>query len=276
MQVEGQQPGGMVGDDRLVDVHGCLRPPGGAAGEVQERGIFGSGGPDLECRRRRAHQRAEVERAGGQLSRLIAHEEHVLEPLQAAPDPGDLLPVEALRGDEHFRPADRDPGPQRLGAEGREQRREHGPGLERAESRDHEFRHAAQAGEDAVSRRHAELPQQIGEPARRPREPGERDVPARARERQTAERHMRAATGPHVPIDRLVGDVQPAAAGKAVERRAGLRPRKLSPCPMVVGHVRRHRRRDIESHGRNTSRGPSMPASTKRRLIIGSRKRGGK
>ncbi len=157
----------------------------------------------------------------------------------------DLAAVERFGGDKRFGIADRHARFDRLRSERRKQRREDAAVLQRAERGDVEFRHAAKQREDAVALRYAALRQNIGEAiySRAKRCIGEiADAVVAA---DPAQGELVAAPGLHMPVDRLVGDVE-AAAGKAVKQPARLRPgKRLGVLFIVDGGWRRRSLQDV-------------------------------
>ena len=126
VQVEGVAAGRVVGDDRLVHVHGALGRAGRAAGEVQQRQVLGPVRGDLASRAPRAASSAARSSVPG-LGRRRVDEQHVLAGRAAASRIGaTFLPVERPRRDQHPPAAEVQPLADRLGAERGEQRAEDG------------------------------------------------------------------------------------------------------------------------------------------------------
>jgi hypothetical protein len=132
----------------------------------------------------------------------------------------DLARVQRRGRDQHPGRAERQPLAQRLGPEGREQRAEDGAELQRAERRDVELRDAPATREDALAGEHAELREDRGEAARLGGQVRIGEVPARPLAAAPADRAAPAAARGDVPVDRLVGDVEPATVRQAVQRIA--------------------------------------------------------
>ena len=161
---------------------------------------------------------------------------------ELVPQLGDLARVQRGGGDDDLGRAEREPLPQRLGPERREERAEDGAELERPEHRDVELRHPAAAGEDPLAGLHAQVGEDGGEAARIGRQVRIAEVAPRALAAAPADGAALAAAGGDVPVHRLVGDVQPLSAGQAVQRLARSGPREARPRALIVGHVGRHRR----------------------------------
>ena len=102
--------------------------------------------------------------------------------------------------------------------------------------------------EDALAAADAELAQHVREPRRQPREVGVGQVAAPAALREPAERDALAAASRHVAVDRLVRDVEPAAAGQPVEVAPGGIPRERAASLVVVSEVGRLGRGGLPSH----------------------------
>jgi hypothetical protein len=150
VQVERRRGGRVVRHYRAMHVHRPFRHAGGAAREVQERGVFRSGAFGLELARERV-----------QVSGFNAN--HVLERRHLCRNLLHLALVERLGGDEHLAAAEVDARLERLGAERREKRRYHGAALERAEHRGVKLGNAAAQHEHYVALGDAETAQQVGE-----------------------------------------------------------------------------------------------------------------
>jgi hypothetical protein len=163
----------------------------------------------------------------------------VLQPRQPLAQAGDLALVELGRGHEQPRVAHLAARGDRLRAEGREQRRHHAAGLQRAQHRDVELGQPPHQHEDALARRHAQAAQRVGEAAGGGRQVGVAEVDALAALADPADRGAALARRAEVAVDRLVRDVQPAAR-QAGELRARLRPVEAAADRVVVGQVRRH------------------------------------
>ena len=93
VQVERRGPGGVVGDDGVVDVDGALRRAGGAAGEVQQRHVLGVGRRDLELVGGRGQQLVEAD-ASRRRRRRRADEHDVVERRERVPQRRHLAAVE--------------------------------------------------------------------------------------------------------------------------------------------------------------------------------------
>ena len=125
VQVERERAGDMVRDDGLVHMHGALRRPGRAAGEVQQRHVLaGRSAAIVEVGRGRRHQRRPGRAVPGGVAgrrRSAAH----AQARQLVAHRRDLAPVERRGGDEHVAVAELDSRcAHRLGPERREQRAE--------------------------------------------------------------------------------------------------------------------------------------------------------
>ena len=153
----------------------------------------------------------------------------------------DLAAVERFGGDKRAGVADRHARFDRLRSESGKHRREDAAVLQRAERTDVELWHAAEQRGNPVAFRNPALRQNIGKAiyGRAKRCIGEiADAVVAA---DPAQSKLVAAPGLHMPVDRLVGDVE-AAAGKAVKQRPRLRPGKR---PWRTRHNRRGWRRRI-------------------------------
>ena len=121
------------------------------------------------------------------------------------------------RRHEHLRAGIRQAVARRVRAERREQRARHAARLQRAEDGGVQLRHAVHEAEDAVALRDAQLPEHVGELVRhaarlrrRCTAPVRRPCPPRSQQ------SFVAVPVDDVPVDRLVGDVQPPP-GQAIE-----------------------------------------------------------
>ena len=144
MEIEDEAAGDVMRDHGVVDVHGPFRPAGRAAGEMQQRHVFGSG-PHAHrtCRMALARAAARSVVPGGGVGGAIDQQD-VLKARQLGAPRLDFAPVKRLGRDQDLRIADGHAGLDRLRPERREQRRENAAIFERAESREVELRNAAE------------------------------------------------------------------------------------------------------------------------------------
>ena len=218
VQVEGIAGRHVVREHRTVDVHRPLRPAGRAAGEVQQRHVLRVGGRDLVRVVRPRHQVVQVLGAGDRLPARGADQQDVLEVGQLVAHRGDPAPVERLGGHEHPPVAQRQPLPDRLGAEGGEQRRDDGAVLECAEHGDVQRGDAPGEGEDTVARPDTEAGQDVGEPVGLPAQVAVGHLLHAAGVVHEAQGDVLGPTVACVAVDGLVRDVEPPTPGQPVEQ----------------------------------------------------------
>ena len=219
MQVERVQAGGVVREHRFVDVDRALRPPGGAAGEVQQRHLVGARGHAVEGIGGLVHQRAEVVRVRGHRNAAaVVDQQHLLERSDLRPHRRHLARVQRRCRQQRPRAAEVHARGNRLRAKGREQRRDHDPGLERAEHRGIQLRQTRREHEEAVAAHQAEARDRIRKAVGQAAQFVIADAPLGAFGAEPLQRHMRAAPLAHRAVERFEADVE-SAAGQAVQAR---------------------------------------------------------
>ncbi len=120
--------------------------------------------------------------------------------------------------------AECEPLTDRLGAERGEQRAEDRGVLERAERDDEDVEPATEQREHRLAGSHAEVVEHVGEGRTAVREVAVGGGADRLVRRHEPHRYLVSGAVEHVPVDRLVSDVEPPTAGKAVEPGPGSGP----------------------------------------------------
>ena len=220
-------------------MHGALRLARRARGVVHDRVVVAGGGERGELVGRRGHQLAEVEVARDRRllgAPVLVDDDDVLERRQLRQDGGHLLAQLRLRHEDGGA-AVLEAVPHGIGPERGEERPDDAARFERAEDGEVDLGHALHEREDALARRDAEAREHVGEAVRLPPHVvvgvGLRLAALALPEHR---RLVRAAVGA-VAVDRLVGDVQPAA-GQPIELPLDLLPLKAAQHRPVVGDVR--------------------------------------
>ena len=109
--------------------------------------------------------------------------------------------------------------------------------FQRAQRGDVEVGHPAEQREDTFALADAVLRQDIGKTVGRGAKCSIAEVADRIVAADPAQGELVAASGLHMPIDRLVGDVE-AAAGQAFKQGACLRPGERAGAGLVIPEVR--------------------------------------
>ena len=210
VQIERVAAGGPVRDDRTVYVHGALRRPRRATGEMHQRHVFFGSGLDLQFGRSRVEQGRQVECSGNRrASAVLRHQQDVLQRRHAVTPLGDLAFVERVRRHQHLARAEIYARGDGLRAKGREQRRDHRTVLQAAQYRDVEFRDAAGEDEQPVALADAEVSQYVGEAVGQPRQLAvTHDAFWRSPADEAKCLPLRLAGG-DVPVDGFMGNVDP-------------------------------------------------------------------
>lgn len=210
-----------------------------AAREAQKRHVLRVGRGDLEVLPGIGHELVPVEgaRQVGALGVFADHDD-MLQVRQTLAVARHLAPVEAFRGHEHLALTRAEARHDRLGAEGGEQRREDAEVLERPKRAQVKLGDAARQREHPIALADAEASQDVREPVGLVPERGVAEVPDSAVPAEPAERQVVCEWPGGVTIDRLVRDVEAAAAGQPVEHEPGRVPREAAAGAIVVREVR--------------------------------------
>jgi hypothetical protein len=148
----------------------------------------------------------------------------------------DLPAIKRLGGDESLSIADCHARLNRLRSERGKKRREHASIFERAKGVDVKLRYAAEQREDSIPLGHVALGKDIGKPIHCRSERGVAEVSDSIVAPDPAQGEPVAATGSDVSVDRLVGDIEPAAR-QLVEQRPDLRPRERPGMLLVIQEI---------------------------------------
>ena len=164
VQVERVAPGRVVGDHGTVHVQGALGRAGGAAGEVQQRGVVCGGRDGDGIVAGRSHQRDPVQCVGLiRAAAVLGHQQHMAQRGHLRAHRLNLAPVQRIGGHQHLALTDVDARGDRLRAERGEQRRHHGAVLQRTQHRDVELGDAPGKHEESGALADTEPPQHLGE-----------------------------------------------------------------------------------------------------------------
>ena len=222
-------------DDRFVDVHGTLRRSGGAAREVEERGVVGS------CRcafSTTGHARHQVSELVGVIEGVTGtDEQHVAERGERLANGRDLPPIERVRRDQHLSLSDLHPLADGLRTERGEQHARDAPVLECAQHRDVELGHASEQHEHAIAADDGEVVEDLHERGRAVGKLAVAEVTDLSSAAQTSDRQLVPTRSTRVAVDALVGDVEPTV-GEEIERRPRVLPREPGTRVLVVEQVR--------------------------------------
>ncbi len=156
---------------------------------------------------------------------------------QEVSDLGHLASVQRFCGDQDAAPAQVEPLPDGLGPESREERAEDTPVLEGSYDRHVEVGHARQQHVHPSACRHAQPVQSTGEAARAVGQLAVAQVVSTAVTIHASQGDMVMASSRRVAVHCFMGDVEPAAVWKPVERPARHIPRERGTLGRVVGHV---------------------------------------
>ncbi len=205
----------VLGEDAAVDVHRAFRLPGGAAGVVKHARRLGV---RLEHRERlepvRHHRERHFSLAERPAVLLVVNHDHGLQRRNPLADTADLSEVLALR-DDGDRRAVLHPRVQRILAERREERLDHGAELEDAHEADVELGHALQEQAHAIEIPDAEAAQVRRPTVREPLEVAIGELSQVAVVILVDERELVAPARLHVTVDAELGDVDRRALGVA-------------------------------------------------------------
>ena len=235
MQIECDLAGDVMGDDGFVHVDGPLRSSRGAAGEMQQRHVFGTCPYRTECIRGGRQGAGEIHRTGWRGAGAIG-EKYVIKAGKLFAPRLHLAAIKRFGGDERLGIADAHAGLDRLGSERRKQGREHAAVLERAKRGDVELGRPAEQRKNAISLADPALGKDVGEPVRRSSQRGIAEIANAFVAADPAQRKLVAAAAQDMSVKRLMGDIEPAA-GQSVEQRASLRPREPSGVLLVIRQV---------------------------------------
>ncbi len=242
VKVKRVQAGDVVHHDGAVHVDGPFGRTRGPAGEVQQSRVIGGGGLDRRVLIGRVHRLPEVQRARRRAAGLaVIDDEDVPHRRQPITDLGDLALIDRPRCHQDVGAPDVDPGGNRFGPEGREQRRDHAAVAQRAQHRDVELRGAAHEGEHAIAFVDAQRAQHAGESPGEPAELGVTDVAGGDHAVPGAigdKPQRRAARGRahRVPVQGGVGDVAHAGTHALAQIRY-IGPVELGALVLVVREV---------------------------------------
>ena len=163
----------------------------------------------------------------------------------------DAALVEALRREEHTGLSEVEPFRNGLRSKRREQRTEHGPMLERAQSRDVELRNPPCERVNPIAGFDTERREHVREASTERIELRICERPAPALLPEPSDRGLIAVPMLHVPPERFIRNVDSTPARKAIELRPHRIPRKRRTFLVVVFHVGSDLRVDLAgfSHG---------------------------
>ena len=246
MQVERIAGGGVMGDGRAMHMHGALGGAGGAAGEVQQRHVFGRGRDRCAGVARGIHQRGEVERARGNgRSTFFPHQQHMFQGRHPVAPLRQLALVKRGGGDQYAACAQIHARGDGLGTEGGKQGRHHRAMPETAEHGDVKLGDAAREHKDPLALGDAELRQHIGEALAQSGQFAITDIMRGRVERQEAQCHLPAQAARRMRIDCRMGDIE-ATSRQAGQLGTCRLPRKPGPLGCIVSPVR-HRPQIVSS-----------------------------
>ncbi len=213
-----------------------LGSAGGAAGEMQQRPVFGPGAGWGAVIRFRRYQ--SVERVDARLVPGAVGQQNLRQSGQIGAQRPHLALVQRRGGDQHPRLAFGQTDPDRLRAKGGKQRTEHRAGFPGSQGGDVQFGNASRQRADPVALDRAQPFQQVGELIAEASQLRVSHFPPLAVFAQPDQRDRCAPSRPDLPIHRLPSDVD-AAVGQTLQLGPRRRPGKTGPRRRVVGPARR-------------------------------------
>ncbi len=239
VKIEGQFARDVVGDDCSMHMDRAFRRSSGAAGEVQEGRVFGTGRSDAVGAGCLFEQVMNIVCAGSLRGWLfVADEQDMLKMGQRLSDPGHFALIQRLRGHQHLGLADRQPGADGLRAERGEERTEDGAMFQCTQRRDVQLRNAAGEDEDPISLGDPQPLKCIGKAIAQVVESRigiVLDLPAFPQPPDGGLLSERTACMPH---HRFMGDVQSLPLRQAIQFGTRLLPRKVFSHRLVIVEIR--------------------------------------